>query len=233
MTSPGFQRARSPEQQDQRREQILAAARDLLADHGPEEVSLRELSRVVGLAKSNVLRYFPTREAVFLAVLAGDLDAWLDQLATAMPRLDARHRPATRHRRIAATIAETVADHPRLCDLLAAAQSVLERNIPPSTAREFKSVVADHLDRLAALVEDAGVEPPASAEFARYVWVLVAGAWPMAHPTPVVAAVLDEPRFASLRVEFVPDLARVLTVLLDGLSTLPGSRADVGTGERR
>ena len=45
-----------------------------MLDHlPPAEVSLRELSRQVGLSKSNVVRYFPTREADFLAVLTGRL----------------------------------------------------------------------------------------------------------------------------------------------------------------
>ena len=72
MTVADFQRARSPQQQEQRRRDILDAARQLLEQAPLAEISLRELSRQVGLAKSNVVRYFPTREAVFLALLVDD-----------------------------------------------------------------------------------------------------------------------------------------------------------------
>ena len=41
------------------------------------EVSLNELSRRVGLAKSNVLRYFESREAVLLELLLDFLGSWL------------------------------------------------------------------------------------------------------------------------------------------------------------
>jgi AcrR family transcriptional regulator len=96
MTTTGFQRARSPEQQEQRRATILAAARDMLGRLPPAEVSLRELSRQVGLSKSNVVRYFPTREAVFLAVLTEDWDSWLSAVEAVLPRAAARGRGAAR-----------------------------------------------------------------------------------------------------------------------------------------
>ena len=59
-----------------------------------------------------------------------------------------------------------------------------------------------------------------SFEFAGLVWAFVAGAWPMAHPAPVMATVLAEPQFAPMRVDFTFVTRRMLTVVLDGL-TLP------------
>ena len=50
----------------------------MLAEMPVADVSLTELSRRVGLAKSNVLRYFDSREAVLLELLD---DAWRDWLA--------------------------------------------------------------------------------------------------------------------------------------------------------
>jgi AcrR family transcriptional regulator len=61
-----------------RRRAILAAAAGMLAEMPVADVSLTELSRRVGLAKSNVLRYFDSREAVLLELLD---DAWRDWLA--------------------------------------------------------------------------------------------------------------------------------------------------------
>lgn len=223
VTTPAFQRARSAEQQQQRRAQILDAARDLLATADPASVSLRELSRHVGLAKSNVVRYFPSREAVFLAVLAEDFDTFLDDLRTRVPTVDRRRSAATQRALIATAVAEVLAAHPRLCDLLAACQTVLEHNVPAETAREFKTIARHWLAGLADLIETADPHLTAltAAEFAGHVWVLVAGVWPMANPNPIVAAVLAEPEHQDLRVDFVPALTRALTVLLAGLSVEP------------
>ncbi len=58
MTAPAFRRARSDEQRAERREAVLATAAAMLGELRVQELSLNELSRRVGLAKSNVLRYF-------------------------------------------------------------------------------------------------------------------------------------------------------------------------------
>src|SRR6204780_305586 len=60
----GFQRARSEEQREIRRQAILDTAAAMLDVMPVSEVSLNELSRRAGLAKSNVLRYFESREAI-------------------------------------------------------------------------------------------------------------------------------------------------------------------------
>jgi len=220
VTSTGFQRARSPEQQEQRRAAILAAARSMLDRMPPTQVSLRELSREVGLSKSNVVRYFPTREAVFLAVLTADWDSWLTAVESRLPTPDAQRHPRDQVRLVAAAIAQALGEHRRFCDLIAACQTVLEHNVPLEVAREFKGAALDRLNQFASLTRSRIPElgEAQGAEFAGLVWALVAGAWPLANPSPVVATVLAEPRFAAIRVDFTPAMTRTLTVILDGMT---------------
>ena len=75
-----FQRARSEEQRAARRQAILGTAAAMLAEMPVAEVTLNELSRRAGLAKSNVLRYFESREAVLLELLDSAWQDWLVQL---------------------------------------------------------------------------------------------------------------------------------------------------------
>ena len=63
-----------------RRSAIMTSAREMLAEKNLADISLRELSDRVGLAKSNVLRYFDSREAIFLEVLDEEFQAWLTDL---------------------------------------------------------------------------------------------------------------------------------------------------------
>lgn len=199
---------------------ILATARTMLEQSPPADISLRELSQHVGLSKSNVVRYFPTREAVFLAVLAGDFRSWLDAVEQRLPRADARRRAHTRHELVAATVAQTLTEHHRFCDLLVASQTILERNIPIETAREFKTSAMTQVSRLATLVRSRipELDEAEAFGFAGLIWALIAGVWPMANPSPVVAAVLAEPGFATMCVDFVPAMTRALTIALDGVT---------------
>src|ERR1700749_3228014 len=76
MSTESCQRARRPEQKEQRREAILAAAADLARRDGVRAVSLSEIARAVGIHKSALLRYFETREQIFLELTAREWREW-------------------------------------------------------------------------------------------------------------------------------------------------------------
>src|SRR5580700_6618497 len=132
-----FQRARREEQREARRGAILDTAAARLAEVPVAEVTLNELSRRVGLAKSNVLRYFESREAVLLELLDA---AWQDWLADLDRDLAGAVEPvvpvSARCVRLAATVAASLASRPMLCDLISAQAAVLERNVSPQVAAQ-------------------------------------------------------------------------------------------------
>ncbi|WIX88085.1 TetR family transcriptional regulator [Amycolatopsis sp. DG1A-15b] len=215
--SAGFQRARRPEQIEARRRAILAAARELLAERPVADISLRELSCRVGLAKSNVIRYFDSREAIFLEILDSAWTAWLGDLEAALGEPGPAEPGFAREERIAGTIAATLTGQPVLCELLSSMAPVLERNIPVEFARSFKRRAAANTERLGELVRIRVPELPAEAarHFARGVVVLLSGSWPAANPTAAVAAAEPEepPAFG---------LAEGLSNLLAGLLARQG-----------
>src|SRR6201996_5682362 len=123
-----FQRARRPEQREVRRQAILDAAAAMLVDDPSSEISLREISRRVGLATSNVLRYFDSREAIFLELLARESTSWLDAMEHELDQLE----PSTgvgACERVAAIWAGTLAERPTLCGIWRRMSRVLERNV--------------------------------------------------------------------------------------------------------
>ena len=133
-----FQRARSEEQRAVRRQAILDTAEAMLAEMPVAALSLNELSRRVGLAKSNVLRYFESREAVLLELLDAAWREWLDALADALPSGDPAVPVAERVEQIAALLARTLVDRPMLCELGSASAAVLEHNVSVEVAMRFK-----------------------------------------------------------------------------------------------
>jgi AcrR family transcriptional regulator len=62
------------------RSQILTVARDVAAEHGAD-LSMRDLARRAGVGLATLLRHFPTREALFEALLCTDLDALTQRAA--------------------------------------------------------------------------------------------------------------------------------------------------------
>jgi len=214
MTDVDFQRARRPEQREARRRAILGAAAQLLAEAPLAEISLRELARRVGLSKTNVVRYFETREAVFFALLNQSVEYWLAELPAELPAGD----PAA----VTGALARSIAARPLVCELWSALGTQLERNISAAAVRDFKLANAANQATLAELlgVRVEGLEPAAAREFVALLIVLVAGLWPFANPSPSVTEAIRDPRLAGSRVDFADRLGRLLYVALTGLLAL-------------
>ena len=69
MTTQDFQRARKPEERIIRRDALLAAAAELFDEGGPAGAGLNAIAARAGFTKSNVYRYFESREEVLLSAL--------------------------------------------------------------------------------------------------------------------------------------------------------------------
>jgi AcrR family transcriptional regulator len=79
-----YQRARRPEQKLERRDAILAAAGELALRDGVRAVSLADIAARVGIHKSALLRYFETREQIFLELTAQEWQEWTAGLHAAL-----------------------------------------------------------------------------------------------------------------------------------------------------
>jgi AcrR family transcriptional regulator len=139
-----------------------------------------------------VLRYFDSREAIFLEVLDEEFTAWLSDIESRLGRPKCRKPAYANEIRVATVIADSVAARPLLGELLGSMASVLERNISHDFARDFK---ARAMSRIAALAELVGRHLPwlpgeFIAFFAEGSLMLTAGAYPFSVPTePVRAAI--------------------------------------------
>lgn len=221
MTSTGFQRARSAEAKQRREDAILAAARRLGEERGIRQVTLTEIAEAVGMHKSAMLRYFETRELIFLRLTAQGWREWSAALRARTTGLDAGAGPAA----VAEAISDSLVERPLFCDLLAQAPLNLERNVSIESVREFKLVTLEEVTRLVAefgrllgLTEQQAVDVVATA-------TSLAGAfWQMATPGPEVADLYrTDPRLAHAIVDVHPRLVRILTAELAGLTLPPNA----------
>ena len=216
-----FQRARSDEQRALRSQAILATAAAMLEERPVAELSLNELSRRVGLAKSNVLRYFDSREAVLLELLITSAREWIAQLADEVPSAVSRQAGFNRRaEQLASAVAGSLVDRPVLCDLISAQAAVLEHNVSVEAVKKYKLASMADAEALADLVHDALPEL-SDDDVWRYVigiWVMTSAFWPHARPPEAVreAYAADE-RLRSSQLDFPIALEDHLTTLAVGL----------------
>jgi len=134
-----FLRARSTEQREIRRQTILDTAVAMLDEMSVAEISLNELSRRVGLAKSNVLRYFESREAVLFELLERAMTRWLAQLPDELAAgVDPRGSARERGDQVAAVLSASLTRQTMLCDLINAQTNVLEHNVSVEVVVQHK-----------------------------------------------------------------------------------------------
>ncbi len=223
-TRATFQRARRPEQVEERRAAILVSARELLARRRAADVSLRELADAVGLAMSNVLRYFDSREAIFAQILDTEWRDWLDELAVALPAaIGGEPRDGFgRAERAVATITGSLLARPLLCELLSGIATILERNIPLDFTRDFKRRSWAHRERLGELVraEFPSLRRDDAWDFAGSVVFALAGLWPYTRPNEVVMTVMREAGMPPASESVGPALRAMLTRQLIGTLAL-------------
>lgn len=212
-----FQRARTDSQREERRRAILETLAGMLGEMPVAEVSLNELSRRAGLAKSNVLRYVESREAALLDLLHSELGQWLDAVDAA-PASGGSVRQRTDA--VAALLAGELAGRPVLCDLFGAQFGVLERNVSAELAGRHKRRFLEASARLTAvlrvhvpeLTEDDG------GKVAGALLLTTGTVWNAARPTEaMLAAYAADPDLAALRLDVTATLTELLAVIISGL----------------
>jgi AcrR family transcriptional regulator len=215
-TTPEVQRARSAEAKLQREQAILDAAAKLGTERGIRTVTLTDIAQAVGLHKSAMLRYFETREQIFLKLTAAGWRDWSAELREKLGHLE----PGVPAGVVAEAFAQTLTARPMFCDLLAQAPLNLERNVSIESVRSFKLVTLEEvaaitaeLQRLLGLTEQQSVDVIATA-------TSLAGAlWQMATPGPEVQKLYrSDPRLAHAVVEVGPRLTRILAAVMAGLN---------------
>src|ERR1700744_2008924 len=133
--SSGFQRARQPAQIEQRREAILQAALTLFQRNGLENVSLNDIAREVGLAKSNIYRYFESREHIYLVVLQRLAAQFEQRIYGALGRRKGKGTGA----KVAAAVIEAYLASPEYGELITVVNSVLEKRLTPELVVNFRT----------------------------------------------------------------------------------------------
>lgn len=217
MSEGGFRRARTQEQRESRREQILAATRALLQDRRVAQASLNEIARRTGLAKSNVLRYFGSREAILLELAQRDYAAWVDEVAGAVEADAGTGDPVAE---LSAALA-TIVRRPLLCELLGCSTGILEHNVGVEEIIGYKTAMYGHINRLGAVIDSRLGPVPQRLHSALVVGLhaMVSELWAIAHPArAVVEAARRDSRISPPPENLEGEVSRALAVLLAGVA---------------
>ena len=131
----------SPQLTEARKEEILQACAALYETRGFKETTLKEIGAATTLTRTGIYLYFQTKEEIFLALLAKEYDGWVAEMQAVMAE-----RPAMPRGEVAAVLARTLTDHPRLLRLLSMNLYEMEANSRPERLTAFKHSFGASLD---------------------------------------------------------------------------------------
>lgn len=134
---------------DSRKQQIVDTVLRLVAAHGAEAVSAQLVADTIGVTQPAVFRHFPTKEAMWLAVMD-----WLEQQLVAIySAADGFHEPAL------VAVSRMFLEHAKLIERYPAlAKLVLSDHLRlqyPALQGRFGKIHKAYTARLSALVERA------------------------------------------------------------------------------
>ena len=127
---------------------------------------------------------------------------------------------ASRADQLAAAVAASLAARPMLCDLISAQAAVLERNVSPQVAAQYKRASIAGISALGALLLRSVPElgEPDAFRLAGATVMTTAALWPHTQPSAaMLAAYAADPALAAMRLDFTATLREVLEVLTAGL----------------
>lgn len=166
MLDSGKKRARSQDDKLDRRQAILAVARQAIAESGFDGVTMADLARRAGLAKGTLYLYFQTKEEVFLALFVAALDQFVG-------RIEAETEPA----RLIACLTEAAEDTPLFLPLYARLTAVIEANAADAALFAAKrAIMTRGADLALALARLMKVPPERAWEVGEALMLLLQGA---------------------------------------------------------
>jgi AcrR family transcriptional regulator len=210
-----FQRARRPEQKQLRQAAILDAALQLAIREGIRNISLADIAGEVGMHKTALLRYFETREEIYLRLAIDAWQDWANVLSAKLKSLATGDVQGVAHE-----FGQTLHDRPFLCDIFTHSSLNLERNASVEALFGFKlaafAAVRALGDAVRVVLPDLSHDD--SEEIVGAVTAIAAALWQIVHPPQAVADLYAEkPELAHSYNDFVATIARFTETLILGM----------------
>lgn len=209
-----WKRARSEEQKEQRVAEIVGATARLYKKHSFEEISFALIAREAGFTRSNLYRYFSSKEEIFLEFLRHDIVLWRKDLLKAYGRRKTRSVTT-----FASVWVSTLSRHKRLLDLLSILNSFLEKNVTEDILVDFKRSVSSEVRVMSELL--CKMFPAMSREkagqFLELQLAAAIGLYQITNLSELQHKVLEYPEFRHMKVDFSDYFKKAVENLLRGL----------------
>jgi AcrR family transcriptional regulator len=209
-----WQRARTDEQKEVRIAEILSAAERLFDSSDYEAITLVAVAKESKFTRSNLYKYFNTKEEIYIELIKRDFALWADDLETVFNTYD-----EISVGEFADVWVDTFIRHPRLSGLIPILFTTLEKNATLQNLVDFKFAlkenIADVIAVLCRLFPSLTMER--AVNFLMLQMAAAIGLLPMAHVSEKQKKAMEQTGMEGTRIEFAREYKRAVTYILQGM----------------
>ena len=206
-----FIRARSPEQKEQRLDEIKGAVRRQFAERPYHEITLTTIAEELGWSRANLYKYVTTKEEIFLLLTADECDAYFKALLAVLPE-DAELSPAEAADAWA-DVAATHQEYFRLGDLLT---TIVETNVTVERLMDFKRGYYAHVAEMREhLPQVIGIEPERVEPLLLAIYYHATGLASSCWSNPLIAEALRRLEIERPDIDFRTEMRDFVSMCLD------------------
>ena len=210
-----WQRARTDENKNVRKEAIYQAAVTLFKNNGYDNVSFNAIAVEAGFTKSNMYRYFSSKDEIFLNVFANLFELWAGDFTQQLRKLEQEAAPKI----FATTWLSTMLSQPRLLDLMPILFTSLERNSSFEQLLEFKRLSMNLLYRLTLDITRIypDIEGEKAFKLLNLSYAATTNAWTATTQSAALKKLYQLDEFQALRPDFEKDVTTSIETIIRGL----------------
>jgi len=209
-----WERARSEEQKELRIAEIVAATERLYKKYSFEEITFVLIAEEANFTRSNLYKYFNSKEEIFLEFLKQDIILWRKDIVKTYKK---KKRYSAEE--FVSVWVEILNRHNRMLDLLSILFHFLEKNSSLEGVTTFKFAIKHELAILIELLCDIfpNLRPEKAAEFIYLYTSTAIGLYQMTNYTEVQLKAMENPELSDMKIEFNTYFEDAVKYLLQGL----------------
>ena len=210
-----WQRARTDEKKSERKQAIYQAAFTLFKNNGYDKVSFNGIAVEAGFTKSNMYRYFSSKDDIFLNVFSDLFEKWVDECSKQLQTLEKNVQIKT----FAQTWLKSLLLQPKLLDLMPILFVSLERNSSFEQLLEFKRLAMNLLYSITLDISRIypDIEGEKAFKFLTLSYAATANYWAATMQSDALKKIYQLDEFKALKPDFEKDLTTSIEIIILGL----------------
>ncbi len=212
-----WQRATTDTQKEVRKNEIFEATLSLFEKHGYENVSFNRIAKEANFTKSNMYRYFKSKEDIFLGIFGEMFRTWQNDYVIELRKLDVN----ASHTVFAQTWVDSYLKYPRFLDLIPLLFLSLEKNSSYDQLVKFKRMSKELLFQVALEVGRVypSLDPDRAFKLINSSFATTSSFWASNFQNESLKNIYEQDEFKFMKPNFKEDLTSSVEIYLKGLLT--------------